>query len=708
MVSPISNSSGRLPVDTAQNTDQSQAVAPSSAPAAALESEFTGIPKRPGSPATDSEHSPKRTRNYIYAFRPQQSLVSTALAEINRWVRSAPPDQYSDYQTAARLIRDCWLSKETTSLELKRLSITALPPLPSHLESLRLELCTRLVSPPDVRCCTQLKKLEIIECGSLKDMPDLSQCPQLNELDISGCAFSIPPDLTHCKELKALGLQFDNEIHSAPDFTQCKKLKTLNLSASYCLTTVPDLTQCKDLAFLTLNGCNSLRSPPDLTQCEALEDLHMSDCDELCAPPDLKKCIKLRTFEIRECGNLIEPPDLRYCPGLEHVDICLSSSLVSPPLLSSQVNLRFLDMTGAPLTSLPANLLQLPPECEVALSLGSLSEAVRREFMAAVAAVPENQRPRLEFDMVDATPMPPGQPLHLEAESWRPGSEADWQCFSAAPSADEFSAFLGRIRQTSEYRNERLRDNVEGRVQALLVQLANPDNLALRELCFAQAGAAVTTCDDRIALTLLHLETACSVARINAEVARGDYDQNPRALLKQGAGMYHLRQLEDCARDKVATLRFVDAIEVHLGYLVALSTEFSLPVQMRTMLYPACSNVNEPEIAAARTQLQRCALKDPPDPELVRFLSSWEPLVTQLQRPAMAHLSEGHAQPIEQEVAAEKSSLQQALSQLDLNAESYAGQAQGLQVRYNAVEATVALRRHSAAITRLIARALDR
>ena len=432
----------------------------------------------------------------------------------------------------------------------------------------------------------------------------------------------------------------------------------------------------------------------------------MNDCNELRTPPDLKKCIKLQTLEMWECRNLTEPPDVRYCPDLRILDICLSSSLVSPPLLSSHVNLRFIDMNEIPLTSLPANLLQLPPECRVGLSLGGLSEAVRREFMAAIAAVPEAQRPHIEFDMVDATPTLPGQPLHLEAESWRPGSATDWQCFAADPSADEFSAFLGRIRQTSEYSNVRLRDNVKGRVQALLVQLANPDNLALRELCFAQADAAVTTCNDRIALTLLHLETACSVARINAEVARGDHDRNPLALLKQGAGMYHLRQLEDCARDKVATLRFVDAIEVHLGYLVALSGEFALPVQMGTMLYPACSNVNEPEIAAARAQLQRCALKASPDPELVRFLSSWEPLVTQLQRPAMAHVSEEHAQSIKNEIAAEKNTLQQAVENLDSNAGDYTRQMQSLQAQYNAVDATVALRRHGGAIAKLIAQTL--
>ena len=778
MVSPISNKSGQLPVETARDAGHAQPVAPSDslAPAPTTDSDLAGIPRRPRPPAADGNRFPKRMRGATGAIF-QQSVLGMALSEIARWVEQAPPDREGDYLDAAKCIKACWKDARKTSLFLQDLRIVTLPPLPPHLEEVSLVDCQCLISPPDLRRCRQLKHLELLDCWQMEELPDLTKCTQLDELLIADCSLvTVPPDLrqcnqlktldmsgclnlrstpdlTSCKKLESLKLEGCGDLTAAPDLMQCRKLKILNMEACFrlqstsdlthcekleelnlascsALTVAPDLTQCRKLKFLNMEGCFRLQSTSDLTHCAKLEELNLSSCSALTVAPDLTQCSELKKLEFSECSNLQsppdltqceklevlymqgcvalnEPPDVRWCPDLTELDIGDCSSLVTPPLLSAHADLSNVDMYNTPLTSFPANLLQLPSDCNVHLSLGNLSEAVRRDFMAAIEAVAPDQRPRLQFDMVGASPTLPVQPLHREAESWLPGSETVWQGLSRDPSADDFSAFLGRIRQTSEYRNERLRENVEGRVQALLRQLAKPDSLALRQLCFSQAGEAVTTCNDRIALTLLHLETACGVSKISAAAARGDYDQNPLVLLKQGAGMYHLQQLEDYARDKVATLRFVDEIEVHLGYLVALSGEFSLPVQMSTMLYPACSSVHEPEIAAARAQLQRCALKASPDPELVRFLSSWEPLVTQLQRPATAHLSRGHAQSVENEVAAEKSHLQEALGQLDSTTEDYARQVQGLQAQYNGIESTVATRRHSDAIVRLIAEALN-
>ncbi len=588
--------------------------------------------------------------------------------------------------------------------------LTAAPDLTQcgELKLLDMSDCWNLPSAPDLTCCTKLEDLTLADCRSLTVAPDLTGCKKLERLDMHDCAeLTAGPDLTQCGELIELNLENCHDLQSVPDLRQCRKLEALALDNCDELTAAPDLTQCTDLIDLSMRDCHGLQSAPDLTQCKELETLDFYHCDQLTAPPDLTQCSALKVLNLGDCSSLARPPDLRQCPDLTDLNLSGCYGIVTPPLFATHENLRHVFMHDTPLTSLPTNLLQFPPGCHVRFSLGSLSEAVRRALQLAVETTPEDALPRMNYDMGNASPAAAAKPLEIETESWWAASGTLWKDFAEDQYAQDFSAFLGKIRQTSEYRNEGLREDVEGRVRALLQQLADPGNLELRKRCFAQAREAVSSCEDRIAMTLLQLETACSVSKITAAVAQGNYDQDRLALLKQGAGMYHLQQLEDIARNKVATMRFIDEIEVHLGYLVKLSGEFSLPVQMNTMRYPACSDLHEPDIAAARAQLQRCVLNTSPDPELVRFLSSWEPLVALLQRPATAYLAVGHAQALKDEIKAEKDNLQQALDQLDPNAENYDRQAQGLLAQYNGIESAVATRRHGDAIGRLIAEALN-
>ena len=58
-------------------------------------------------------------------------------------------------------------------------------------------------------------------------------------------------------------------------------------------------------------------------------------------------------------------------------------------------------------------------------------------------------------------------------------------------------------------------------------------------------------------------------------------------------------QLEDVARTKVSSLRFVDEIEVYLGYPVMLKERLHLPINIDDMLYARCSNITARDLDAA-------------------------------------------------------------------------------------------------------------
>jgi hypothetical protein len=61
--------------------------------------------------------------------------------------------------------------------------------------------------------------------------------------------------------------------------------------------------------------------------------------------------------------------------------------------------------------------------------------------------------------------------------------------------------------------------------------------------------------------------------------------------------------LSNAASDKIKTLNFADEIEVMLGFIVAFSAEFTLPVQMNSMLYGHLSNMHPEDIYETRKKI---------------------------------------------------------------------------------------------------------
>ena len=233
-----------------------------------------------------------------------------------------------------------------------------------------------------------------------------------------------------------------------------------------------------------------------------------------------------------------------------------------------------------------------------------------------------------------------------------------------------------------------MQPDFQQRIGRLLAQLEPADSTALRELCFAQAAEAVGTCGDRVALALLDMETACATHQAEVKVRNGGYDNQLQDLVDLGKGMYRLQQLEKISRDKVKTLNFVDEIEVHLGYLVQLSQEFKLPVQMQTMLYPSCSEITEADVTAARNSLKGHEKKGD-NRALLDFLASWSPMDMMLKKQDPDAFS---AMDIEIKAKIEKAQepLQTRLAELDEKAADYEQQANLLMAEHNQIPGTIA------------------
>lgn len=495
-------------------------------------------------------------------------------------------------------------------------------------------------------------------------------------------------------------------------------LTELKLESCRKLAALPDLSNLANLQRLSCVDCEALSAAPNLHRCTSLEVLELRACTALAASPNVEGCTHLRKLDLSMCINLTAPPDVRDCIELERLDLSCCDRLTAPPILLVHPQLQRLNLAATPLRSLPENILALPTACRITINATSLPDGVRNR-LATMMNVPQYQGVRFAFDMAESARQPV-LPLQREASSWREEGKTDhdiaqavaaidWSMFANEPGASSFSSFLGRLRETSEYRNLTLRQDFQRRVNALLDQLEQPSQAGqntLRAVCFAQAHAGMQSCGDRVALTFLQFETLARNERADADVRQGKYDNNPADLAALGIRMHRMELVQQLACDKVKTLNFVDEIEVHLGYLVQLSREFDLPVQMQTMLYPRCSNLDEQDLEHARAQLHG-SRQGARDEQALRFLSQWEPMVSLLDRVRSRQGTEsGNTIPTSDDVGKEVLALQETiykeLSELDVMAADYKARANALQTRFKAVDgdASVALRgRHIQALS---------
>ena len=307
--------------------------------------------------------------------------------------------------------------------------------------------------------------------------------------------------------------------------------------------------------------------------------------------------------------------------------------------------------------------------------------------------------PRIPFDMGSSSAIIV-KPISEEVARWKqesgaPGnaqSDEFWKSFQEHDSAPSFSfaKFLVRLRETSEYKSARLQPDFQQRIGRLLTQLEQADSTTLREVCFTQAAEAVDTCGDRVALSLLNMETACATYQAEVKARNGGYDHQLQELVDLGKGMYRLQQLGGISQAKVKTLNFVDEIEVHLGYLVHFSKEFKLPVQMQTMLYPDCFAITQADVTAARNALKGHAEEgDNHNRALLDFLASWSPMDMMMKKrdpDAFAAMDI----KIKTEIKQAHETLQTRLDELDKNAADYEQKAKLLMAENKQIPATIA------------------
>lgn len=501
------------------------------------------------------------------------ALLAEKLQVINEWVDQAPADARQERHHVASQFRECLTNPAATEIQIRfTRSVTSLPPIavPSCVTNIMLFACSGLETPPDLSHCAQLQQLAILQCDDLQSPPDLSACTDLKKLCVANC-------------------------HS--------------------LIAAPDISACTQLINVIVVNCRNLRTFPNFAGNTTLKKLLLTQCSNAETPVDVSRCTALQELSLEGCQN-ITAVALAGCEQLTNVTVAGCVSLATMPPLSHLQRLDVLAMDGVPLTSLPEDMLQLPRNCRITLDASRLSDAIRNRLDHILNA-PGYSGPRIEYPLGAPSPDTPVRPLDQEVAAWRDEapvetqqalSEFDWRELPQQDNTAAFSTFLARVRETNDYRHpsHALKTATQERVAKLLIKLQNDPTL--REDCFNLALDAINTCGDRVALRLMDMENLAMTHEASAAIDAGRYDEDPRALIELCKVQHRLAIIATEAENKVAGMHFTDPIEVHLGYITKLAEPCQLPVQISTMLYPACAGVTEDDLAAVTRKLSNAGL----------------------------------------------------------------------------------------------------
>ncbi|MFK0376772.1 NEL-type E3 ubiquitin ligase domain-containing protein [Pandoraea sp. NPDC090278] len=268
-------------------------------------------------------------------------------------------------------------------------------------------------------------------------------------------------------------------------------------------------------------------------------------------------------------------------------------------------HLQTLNLDRNQFTNIPASVAswrgESPAENIFARRLNVYLEEnpIPEERIMQWAARPQlNNDARLYFSMANPFAHLEARPLADTVFDWFPALTQDahrdvWEAFATEANAQDFSAFLDRLRRTVNFNEPAFR----ARVQKWLERLEA--DKALRDDTFPVSLCATASCEDRVT----HAHGQMKQVLLASDAANGVYNDDPKQLRETMRGLFDLEVLEQIAREKFRAMGGGDEIDVYLAYQVKLRGPLSLPTDATDMRYFAISGVTEADLAAAKARV---------------------------------------------------------------------------------------------------------
>jgi hypothetical protein len=446
-----------------------------------------------------------------------------------------------------------------------------------------------------------LKKLNL-SCLELFALPEVFEASffseRLEELNISHNSIldTLPNSLTSLKALLKLEI-FNTGIRCLPEkFGNLTRLLKVNLSNNKKLIALPNsfgnLINLKELN-LSLNS-NLEELPSTFCGLIHLKKLKLSSTKISVFPESFEKLVNLQTLSLFETKFRELPEWISNFSRLQTLDLFGTDIAAIPQSIGRLRFLENLDLSNTLLlSSLPNSILDLPRNCEINLQNSGLSETVLQR-LEEVRDAEEVFGPRFNFSMrrIEGEESFKSTQELLEDLCEIVGKKT--RSFKNLPQDSEvLRSWLSRLSFMADYKSRG--DKQKALINNVLSYLKEANkNSGFRESFMVAINDASETCGDRVALSVLKIGIIYQIATTNL------YYRNIgqlAELLKRG--VWALDLLEGLSREKVSSLRFVDEIEVYLGYPVMLKDRLSLPINIEEMLYFYCSYITADDLDIA-------------------------------------------------------------------------------------------------------------
>lgn len=497
------------------------------------------------------------------------------------WEREAPSKECADRSEAIRRLRKC-VNEASPTVDLSNLNLTTLPMLPTHLTILDLSK-NKLSELPTLPA--GLKVLNLFN-NKLLSLPTLPSA--LQELNAEMNRLVELPTLP--VNLEVLNIQ-QNQVQELPVLHE--KLQELKVSGNR-LTALPALPPY--LRELHANR-NQLESVPNLSGLQYLVDVSLKN-NALRSLPPLPVSLKSLDASWNQIAAL--------------------------PELSANANLLRLMLDNNQLTGLPASVALMSGMARLTLERNPLPQGVI-EHIREMTSAQSYQGPQIFFSMEEqrAAPLvrqPAAEQTQEQAQQqaigyWLLPEHSDlvakWKTFSNEENLNEFTQFLQRLSQS---KNARKQSGFKAQIARWLVQVTNDE--ALRQKTFAVALDSTSRCEDRVTLTLHHMLSA----QLMHDVDSGKFTYSLAKLVTIGREMFRLQEIEQIAREKIPTLKYVDEVEVYLGFQHRLRKPLRLAAVTEEMGYFGVAGITEADVKKAETRVKNAENKD-----FSTWFAQWEP-----------------------------------------------------------------------------------
>lgn len=361
---------------------------------------------------------------------------------------------------------------------------------------------------------------------------------------------------------------------------------------------------------------NQLTSVPlALTKMKALQKLDLSNNLIELTPQSVKALagqVNIKELDL-SANPLGMPLDVSGMEQLRYLNLRKTQSTEWPVGVDTVRTLRSLDLRDNAIGVIPDAALSSPSKLgEVTYLHGNLLAPTSQErldlYVRRTGISLGDTSERIPHSVTD-------QPRHAWLLSGVDDSAARrtaiWKNLEQDPFADDLRGFLGGLRDSPEYVNERTRAAFIVRTGAVLQALG--ENNELRETLIARTRIGSTSAESS-ALTFSDFELLTSVEQAKAATDQGG---NEQALLRLARSVFRLDQVEGLAqylRDERLAYRFLDGMgaqddvqlqDLRLVLRIALAELLELPAQPRAEAFESLPSVPASGLESLRRQVLR-------------------------------------------------------------------------------------------------------